>query len=844
MFERYNFSAEFQDLLLACIMKHPKLFLHNAGTLNSAYFAGVERTATARALFAYWRKNGRFPSEEALLQLVYDSIIRSSEAKEEDNVMTYVHKLRGMDTSDAAYVSERVVQFARERAIFLAVQKTYDFLKLGETPPGGYAKMFEDALKIGQNLEDLGYKLGPDYPDEVNKIIDKLRTKDYGTSTGFGDLDKIWPLGWGPGWLISILAPPKRYKCLSPGTEILMFDGTVKLVENIAVGDQIMGDDSTPRRVLTCGKGRGPLYSVKQSSGKDFICNDAHILCLRSPDGRIKEMSAEDYAKQAPWFHRQWQGYKNKVDFPDKSVPLDPYFLGLWLGDGTTSKPEICVSSADREIADYLRQYAAGQGLRITYGDGDGCRQFSLVKAPKHGLVCSVPGCQEPHRAGGFCHKHYCRAKYHHGFKVTPVGQTRWKNPVTEGLRSLGIFDNKRVPTAYKVNSRSIRLQLLAGLIDSDGSFAKGHGFVLSLVSRDLALDTCWLARSLGFLTGIKLYKTTIKSIGYIGCAWRITIAGNLSEIPTLLPRKRGANSFKHRLGRYKVKVTPIGEGDYYGFTIDGNRRFLLDDFTVTHNTAFCINLAMNMVTMYNKPVFYYPCEISQELAAVRCLCNLTNIPSDFAYRNLNTFAEKATEAVMKEMKKTLLIKGYPSRTATIGGDIRAHALTARSQLGLNPGAIFIDFAETVKPSSDPKRTSEWRAQGEIYLEARALGSEFECPVILPDRCTKETVGHAVPSMKSFQGSFEKAGIVDAAIGLCASDQEYLDNAIRYFVFLNRHGPAYQHFRGTVDPKAMRMSFLEKVEWHPEDDEWDERRNARRPGGNRRRFAAPVDRIG
>jgi hypothetical protein len=148
LFERYNFSGDFQDLLLACIMKHPKLFLHNAGTLNSCYFSGVERTATARALFAYWRKNGRFPSEEALGQLVYDSIIRSSEAKEEDNVMAYVHKLRGMDTSDAPYVCERVVQFARERAIFLAVQKTYDFLKLGETPPGGWSKMFEDASRF------------------------------------------------------------------------------------------------------------------------------------------------------------------------------------------------------------------------------------------------------------------------------------------------------------------------------------------------------------------------------------------------------------------------------------------------------------------------------------------------------------------------------------------------------------------------------------------------------------------------------------------------------------------------------------------------------------------------
>jgi hypothetical protein len=474
MFERYNFSGDFQDLLLACIMKHPKMFLHNAGTLNSAYFEGVERTATARALFAYWRKNGRFPTEEALGQIVYDSIIRSTEAKEEDNVMAYVRKLRDMDTGDAQYVVERVVQFAKERAIFIAIQKSYDFLKSGETPPGGFSRMFEDALKIGMNLEDLGYKFWKDYPDEFAKIMEKIKSKDYGTPTGFSDLDKLWPFGWGPGWLISILAPPKRYK------------------------------------------------------------------------------------------------------------------------------------------------------------------------------------------------------------------------------------------------------------------------------------------------------------------------------------------------------------------------------------TAFCINLAMNIVTEFKKPVLYYPCEITQELAAVRCACNLTNTPSDFVYKNPNTFAEIATQAIIEKCEKPLIIKGFPARAATIAGDIRSHALTVCQQFQIQPGAIFIDFAETVKSTADPKRTSEWRAQGEIYLEARALGAEFKCPVILPDRCNKETVGHAVPSMKSFQGSFEKAGIVDVAIGLCASDQEYMDNIIRYFVFLNRHGEAFQHYRGEVDPTAMKMSILEKIEWNPEEDDGGgDRQNNRRPNRNRnRRAPAPVDRIG
>jgi hypothetical protein len=344
-------------------------------------------------------------------------------------------------------VVEHVVAFARERALLIAIEKSHEFLVAGETPPGGYGKMFQDALKIGQNLEDVGYRLMPGQDNDINRMIDKVTSDEYGTATGFADLDTIWPFGWGPGWLVSILAPPKRFKSM------------------------------------------------------------------------------------------------------------------------------------------------------------------------------------------------------------------------------------------------------------------------------------------------------------------------------------------------------------------------------------FCANLALNIVEEYNSPVFYYPCEISQELAALRCLCNLANMPVEDLYSNVTDFRELVHKVADEHFKSMLLIKGFPARSATISGDIRSHALTAASRFGLKPKAIIIDFAETVKPSSNPKTTSESRAQGEIYIEARALGAEMGCPVILPDRCNKETVGRRVPSMKSFQGSFEKAGIVDVAIGLCASDDEYVANQIRYFVFLNRHGASYQHYRGTVAPSTMRMTIDERIPWNPDEHE-------------------------
>lgn len=87
----------------------------------------------------------------------------------------------------------------------------------------------------------------------------------------------------------------------------------------------------------------------------------------------------------------------------------------------------------------------------------------------------------------------------------------------------------------------------------------------------------------------------------------------------------------------------------------------------------------------------------------------------------------------------------------------------------------------------------------------------------MPDRCTRDTVTQPVPDMQSFQGAFAKGGIVDIAFGICATDAELLNNVLRFFIFLNRHGPALQHFQGTVDPAAYRIEINKEIEYDPDE---------------------------
>lgn len=154
------------------------------------------------------------------------------------------------------------------------------------------------------------------------------------------------------------------------------------------------------------------------------------------------------------------------------------------------------------------------------------------------------------------------------------------------------MINNKHIPNLYKINSRDVRLKILAGLIDTDGHLSNGC-YEISQKSDHLANDIVYLARSLGFACYSKVSATswTYKGMKQRGKCNKIYISGNISEIPVLVERKKFGERLQVKDPLVTgIKVECVGEGDYYGFTLDGNNRYLIGDFTVTHNTSFAKN--------------------------------------------------------------------------------------------------------------------------------------------------------------------------------------------------------------------------------------------------------------
>jgi hypothetical protein len=371
-------------------------------------------------------------------------------------------------------------------------------------------------------------------------------------------------------WRLGVLleGSPGTGKCLGAGTPVLMFDGTTRPVEDVRAGDLLMGPDSRPRRVRGLTRGRGELFRVTPVKGEPYVVNRDHVLSLKMNGsaagyrkGQVVNVPVGDYLAAPENFRHRAKGWRTGVEFSAREVPIDPYFLGLWLGDGTTAKP--VVTTPDAEVLAACEAEAASRGMRLTgaYPSGK-----ATTVTLSHGRT---PG----------------------------VGPFAGQNTLFNALRALGLTQGKFVPHCYKANSRAVRLQLLAGLIDADG-YASSGGYDVVQKRRVLADDIAWLARSLGLAAYVKpaVKRWNTPPHKGEGLYWRVYISGDANVIPVRVPRRRlpPRRQVKDVLVT-GLAVESIGEGDYYGFEVDGDHLFLLGDFTVTHNSALVGGLARRL---------------------------------------------------------------------------------------------------------------------------------------------------------------------------------------------------------------------------------------------------------
>jgi hypothetical protein len=289
-------------------------------------------------------------------------------------------------------------------------------------------------------------------------------------------------------------------KCLGRDIKIMMFDGSIKKSQDIAVGNVLLGDDSTPRVVLSVSTGKGQLYEIYNKYLDKIICNGDHILTLKN---------------------------------------------------------DIKLHIGDTYILEYFCYYSLKINYKIFKTLNDAVRAKNMIKKILDIVEITVDD--------------YIKSNCELGMYLCIPSDNVWDYKISDPY-NLGKELVSGKMSSVLIYSKENRLEILAGVIDNMESYY--NYYHISHPDEEIKKEIKLLFRSLGFLCN-KDYMIYYK------------ISDNIIpvrvSIPVYIPKI--VNSLDISISKYD------NSRSYYGFEISGNRRFVLGDFSVTHNTVLGVKL-------------------------------------------------------------------------------------------------------------------------------------------------------------------------------------------------------------------------------------------------------------
>lgn len=480
---------------------------------------------------------------------------------------------------------------------------------------------------------------------------------------------EVWGIGSGSG----------SGKCLLRGSKVRLFNGDIKRVEEIKIGDLLLAYNGESSRVIDLGNGIDDIYRVRQSDKSEYYVNSSHILSLIDNTGEFIDIPV----KEAINYKSKLYGYNGLSKYNSRNVLIPPYILGIWLGDGHNDSPSL--TCGDEEVLNEWINYGLSLGLNPTEFTGEtNCRRINLSRT---------------------------------------VG-TKQSNCLYDILKQYQLPFNKHIPNDYLINSVENRLQLLAGLLDTDGYLQPKLKSVYEITTKykNLSLDIEMLARSLGFRA-----RRTVKVVNNINY-YRISISGDIGVIPCRVPRKSGGrlaivdnNKFVYSFCSRIISIEKVGIGEYYGFTLEGSKRFCLENYIVTHNTEFFKEVISHVINVHK----LVPGVLFLEESAAKTLKVLAgkkinkrfHIPQD---RGGDWTIEELVDGI-NDLKGKLYL--YNHNGAKDWESIKSKIRFMAYSLGIKD--FFLDHLTALVAQEQ----DEYRALNKIMEEIASLSEELDCTI-------------------------------------------------------------------------------------------------------------------
>lgn len=374
----------------------------------------------------------------------------------------------------------------------------------------------------------------------------------------------------------NIVRGGKRAGKAQPVDEPVLTPDGWREIGHLHTGDVIIGGDGKPCVVTgVFPQGIRPVYRVGFSDGSWTRCCGEHLWRIQTgfqrlkKDGEWQVFSVEQMLSawgSDPKPHERPAIPVCNVWMPSRGTPVDPYLLGVLLGDGSLSCGTASFSTADEEIVGFVSQSLPSDVV------------VSKVKYTK---------------------------KKNYDYRITS-GNSGGENSLTDSLRSLGLIGKraweKHIPDSYLFNKPEVRLEILRGLMDTDGTISKS-GATFSTTSPDLAAGVADLVRSLGGRASLGKWRN--KSFTYKGSKRHgrpsiVVTVRLLEHCPFRLSRKASAwhrwrSQAQNKPARVIRSIKPDGDAECVCISVScPQSTYVTRDFIVTHNT---ISVAMEFAS-------------------------------------------------------------------------------------------------------------------------------------------------------------------------------------------------------------------------------------------------------
>ena len=646
---------------------------------------------------------------------VYERL-QSNNKGEEVGGLVYINSLAQYVPS--ASNIRRYAEIVRERSILRKLLHASNEIATNASNAQGRAveKILDEAQQKIFNIGEEGSRMKQGFQsieqlsvtlmDRVQEMHDNPNDVT-GVPTGFIDLDKMTS-GLQAGDMVVLAARPSMGKAQPLDAQVRTRTGW-KAMGQLEVGDELASVDGQASIVTGIfPQGVRQVYRLSFSDGRSAEACAEHLWrvhCRHWPAAKVLS-TAEIMAllEKKRYQRRLWIDTVNGDFGHHDPLPIDPWVLGALLGDGSlTGTGTVRFSTASPQMLATL-EARVGADMAVTHAQN---YDYRIVRQDR-GHVLGLQGAQS--------------------------------NPLRVALESLRLSglasDAKFIPRLYLEAQRAARLDLLRGLLDTDGWVERWGSVRFSTASHQLALDLAELVRSLGGWCSISS-KTPYYRNGHNQRvpglpAYVCHIAHPQPHSLFLLPEKQARLPLeRQRAKRLTISsITPSREAPCQCIAVSHlERLYITNDDVVTHNTAFAINIAENAALHEKLPVAIFSMEMSAAQLAVRIVGSMARIDQSHLRNGRVTPEEWArlTEAIDRLRTMGLYIDETPGLTPS---ELRANARRLARQLGGKMGLVVVDYLQLMSGSSGGHGENRATELGEISRGLKMLAKELGCPVI------------------------------------------------------------------------------------------------------------------